>query len=93
MHFNEQPFASMDDEYILDVFAADCPSLFSSFNDFQNLNFSPFTTQDDKFNNDLDINIFYIQSGYLNVPKSKYILFLDPFSLSGNDSPTLHYQV
>lgn len=50
-----------------------------------NENFDPFSVQDDNYNNDLDVNQFYIRSRHITFPKSEYI-FLNEFPSFGKDS-------
>ena len=72
--FNDLPFASIDDTDLHALFVD------SSISDvyLHNMIFDPVTILDDKYNNELDVNNFYVQTRHLNIPQSEYI-FLDSF--------------
>lgn len=74
---NQLPFASLTNEEFYDALqytTSDLPS---------ELNFNPITVQDDKYNNELDVNNFYLQLRQLKFPNTEYI-FIDDLSLSSD---------
>ena len=54
MFCNELPFASVDDQVLSDLF------LPTDWNYYRNLHFNAFDVLDDKYNDELDVNRFYI---------------------------------
>ena len=70
MIFNELPFTSIDNADFLALFV-------DTSNDYlYNMNFDPVSILDDKYNHELDVTNFYVQTRHLNIPQSAYI-FLD----------------
>ncbi len=74
------PFHSVSDEGLIDVFNFD-----ETHRQEDNESFNPLNVQDDNYNNDIDVNQFYIRSRYIHFPKSVYT-FLDNFSPLCNNS-------
>ena len=82
MHLSELPFASINNEELIQLLQLDRLNMCSRIIDyFHDLNFDPLAILDDKYNNntDLDVNNFYKQTRNLNVPESEY-MFIDSLS-------------
>ena len=75
------PFSNIVDEDLFDVFHFD-----EIFQQEAHESFDPFTVQDDNYNNDLDVNQFYIRSRHVEFPKSEYTFLKNfPFFLCNNN--------
>ena len=68
------PFDNVSDEDLLHIV-----NFSEVFRDEINESFDPLSVEDDKYNNDLDVNQFYLRSRHVSFPKSEYT-FLANFS-------------
>ena len=74
------PFSNIVDEDLFDVF-----NFGEMFQQEANESFDPLTVQDDNYNNDLDVNQFYIRSRHVEFPKSEYTFLKNFSTLSSNN--------
>ncbi len=74
------PFSNVSDEDLLNVFDID-----ETFRVEINESFDPLSVQDNSYNNDIDVNQFYIRSRHIDFPKSEYT-YLEKFSSSCSNS-------
>ena len=77
------PFATIDNDQLYAVL--NTSFILINVNKFSNLQFDPFTVDDNKYNNNLEVNEFYTRTRSLNLPKTEYIP-LNDMSLMCNNS-------
>lgn len=80
LHNTELPFASTDNNDLINIFNGQSQRDLSC-----NISFNPIDLLEDKYNSDLHVNNSSVFSKYYNIPKSDYV-FLDSLYCDGNDN-------